>query len=165
MSTTLDQKTCTKCGAPKPLSEYYITKNRHGNRQVYSRCKPCHREDAYRYQRRDSEEFRAYRREYARRPYVREKNVARQREKLYGVSDEQYKALVAAQGGRCAICTRLPGKRELAVDHDHDTNLIRELLCVSCNLGLGYFGDDPDLLLKAVTYLRKHHQQRLRVIK
>lgn len=40
------------------------------------------------------------------------------------------------------------------VDHDHGTMEIRGVLCRLCNLGLGYFRDDPEVLLAAVNYLQ-----------
>jgi hypothetical protein len=75
----------------------------------------------------------------------------------YGLSREQYEALLLAQDGRCAICSSTrSAKRRLAVDHDHETGAVRALLCVPCNAGLGGFGDRADLLEKAALYLRLH---------
>jgi Autographiviridae endonuclease VII len=71
----------------------------------------------------------------------------------YGLSLEEYNALLALQNGVCAICEE-KSDRTLCVDHCHLTRLVRGLLCRRCNLGLGYFRDDPRLLLKAVLYLR-----------
>lgn len=79
-----------------------------------------------------------------------EKERARYRLRKYGVTPEIYQEFFEAQGGVCAICHR-PIK--LSVDHDHDTDLIRGLLCKDCNLGIGCFGDDPNLVLNAVEYL------------
>lgn len=78
-------------------------------------------------------------------------------QKAYGISTRQYNAILAAQGGVCAICGRRPSKRRLAVDHDHHTGVVRGLLCASgdygCNKGLGYFNDDVEILRRAVAYL------------
>ncbi len=52
----------------------------------------------------------------------------------YRITLEEYQALLLAQGGVCAVCEK-PQKsgRKLAVDHDHETGLVRGLLCQSCN--------------------------------
>ena len=84
--------------------------------------------------------------------------------KNFGISLEQYGEMHEAQCGQCAICscqgTAFGGDNgkstTLAVDHDHETGAIRQLLCSRCNQGLGYFKDSVDLLEKASAYLRKH---------
>lgn len=94
-------------------------------------------------------------------PGRREKNL-RQNLQKYGVSPEEFRASVIAQGGQCAICgaepdpgARGPASR-LHVDHDHATGANRGLLCVRCNPGLGYFKDDPALLRAAADYIERH---------
>jgi hypothetical protein len=76
----------------------------------------------------------------------------------YGITPEQYDALLEAQDGRCAICGETPSGRQAAgrlhVDHCHETGRIRGLLCVRCNPGIGHFREREDLLLRAVEYLR-----------
>ena len=71
----------------------------------------------------------------------------------YGISLADYDAMLAAQGGVCAICggTR---KANLDVDHSHKTYLVRGLLCRRCNRRLLPASlDQVDLLLKAIEYL------------
>lgn len=54
-------------------------------------------------------------------------------EKTYGLTSDQYDALLKRQGGRCAICRARPKSKRLAVDHDHQTGAVRGLLCSRCN--------------------------------
>lgn len=81
--------------------------------------------------------------------------------KSYGITLEEYNQLKQQQNYKCAIC----GKNErdvpkgLVVDHDHITGRVRELLCGSCNLGLGHFKDDAALLIKSIEYLSKHGRE------
>lgn len=54
-------------------------------------------------------------------------------EKTYGLTPEQYDALLRRQDGKCAICRARPKSKRLAVDHNHDTGEVRGLLCSRCN--------------------------------
>ena len=80
--------------------------------------------------------------------------------RAYGLTPEAYDALLAQQGGRCAICHDVSrvenqwGPTRLAVDHSHMTIKVRGLLCSHCNRGLGYFKETPGLLLRAMKYLQ-----------
>lgn len=71
----------------------------------------------------------------------------------YGVSPDDRRAMLAAQGGRCPICNE---KRKLVTDHDHVTGRVRALLCDRCNRLLGVVDDDPRLLAAAIDFLHKH---------
>ena len=88
---------------------------------------------------------------------IRERNNFRSR--LYGMSLSQYQALLAEQGGRCAICGGMSSGRALSVDHDHLTGRIRALLCNGCNAGIAQFRHDPALLAKAIDYLERWRRQ------
>ena len=81
------------------------------------------------------------------------RNEFRQHTRL---SSDEYQALLEAQNNACAICgiDADASPRALNVDHNHYTHVIRGLLCVQCNIGLGYFKDDIERLLLAVEYLR-----------
>jgi hypothetical protein len=72
----------------------------------------------------------------------------------YGLSLEEYEAMLTSQGGGCAICAAPPRDCfPLHVDHDHSTGRTRGLLCFTCNNALGDFNDDPDLLHAALCYV------------
>lgn len=75
--------------------------------------------------------------------------------KKFGISLEQYEILLEQQNRVCAICGLKEDNKDLAVDHDHMTNKIRGLLCGSCNPGIGFMKDSPELLRKAAEYLEK----------
>ena len=70
----------------------------------------------------------------------------------YGLSPGEYDRMLAAQNGVCKICRRTCHRR-LSVDHCHLTNAVRWLLCSKCNIGLGQFNDDPELLREAANCL------------
>jgi hypothetical protein len=97
--------------------------------------------------------------------YLRQRREAeenKRRERVYGVSADQYQAMLKAQNGVCAIC-ETKSKRNLSVDHCHETGKVRALLCVKCNAGLGCYGDNPAFARKAAAYLeywKRIHQEK-----
>ena len=76
---------------------------------------------------------------------------------ITNLSTFEYAKLLVAQDNACAICkvsaTEL--RRELSVDHNHDTGAIRGLLCSACNTGLGLFKDNTRFLFAAIEYLEQ----------
>ena len=73
----------------------------------------------------------------------------------YGLTDDDYEAMLESQDYRCAICYEHEVRNvRFAVDHCHKSGVNRGLLCAKCNTGLGLFMDDPDLLLRAAEYIR-----------
>ena len=83
----------------------------------------------------------------------------------YGMTMEQYEAMLEAQGGGCFICGRPPRQDiSLHVDHDHSTGAIRGILCFCCNNALADFQEDPMLLRKAIGYLdREDHAEEIQL--
>lgn len=75
----------------------------------------------------------------------------------HGIEISQLQSMYEKQQNRCAICG---SDTELEIDHCHESNEIRELLCMQCNTGLGNFKDNPDILQKAANYLFKHKKVR-----
>jgi len=74
----------------------------------------------------------------------------------YGLNEDSFKSMLAKQGNACAICGILsPGYTGWVVDHDHETGVVRGILCGACNFGLGNFKDDTLLLRRALAYLEE----------
>jgi hypothetical protein len=96
-------------------------------------------------------------RAYKRAEYQRNKNTYRANNRLrrFGITVERYDELLDEQSHVCAICEKPEalGYKQLAVDHDHATGAIRGLLCHHCNVAIGHFFDDADLLMAAAAYL------------
>jgi Recombination endonuclease VII len=99
----------------------------------------------------------AERHRYAADPVYRARALARgrgeegRRRRLwseYRMTVEDYDAMLERQGGVCAICGGR-SQRRLAVDHCHETRMVRMLLCNACNKGLGNFQDQPKWLRRA----------------
>lgn len=72
----------------------------------------------------------------------------------HGLTTAEARAM--REGKLCEICDA-PAE---AVDHDHATGQIRGVLCAQCNMGIGHFDDDPELLEQAAAYLRRSSTPR-----
>lgn len=85
--------------------------------------------------------------------------------KNFGITLEQYNAMLESQEGVCAICgnpetvidNRTQQPRNLAVDHCHTTKKVRGLLCMGCNQGIGNFRENPKFLIDAASYVIAHN--------
>lgn len=68
-----------------------------------------------------------------------------------------YDIFLKKQAGRCAICkiNKTQEKKPLAADHDHQTGIVRGLLCIKCNNLLGLSRDSTEVLRAAISYLEK----------
>lgn len=83
----------------------------------------------------------------------------------YGITLEQYEAMVIEQNGVCKICKHVCERYgRLSVDHNHSTGEVRGLLCNNCNTSLGGFKDKSDVLRKAADYLDEY-SRKLRLVK
>jgi Recombination endonuclease VII len=76
----------------------------------------------------------------------------------WGLDPDVVEASFNAHDGKCDICggeQTYRNKMRLAMDHDHKTGELRGWLCDRCNNGIGHFGDDTELLRKAIAYLKE----------
>lgn len=78
--------------------------------------------------------------------------------RVTNISSDHRKDLLEEQNNSCGICgiNAEELSKKLSVDHNHETNQVRGLLCNSCNLGLGQFKDSVVFLSYAIEYLEKH---------
>ena len=163
-------KTCKICGETKPFDDFYkMVGMRDGHR---NECKACNLKAKAERHRKNPEPARQRARKWAQdnpdrvaaRNQLYKADGRRRRndrryhlKKTWGLTIEEYEAMLASQGGVCAICGR-PPREDIAlhVDHDHETGAIRGLTCFRCNNALGDLNDDPELLARAADYLHRH---------
>lgn len=137
--TNLADKVCGCCGERKPLADFPLQhkRGREAPKQyTYYRghCRSCHAAIA--------------RRRRTLLPELHRKANRRKTLRRLGCDETTYQGLLRHQNGHCALCGNVqPDSRALAIDHDHQTNRIRGLLCTTCNLGMGYL----EILLRKAT--------------
>lgn len=126
-------KHCNKCNTTKPLSEFHKKAGRKDGHS--STCKACVNN--------------------RKRPYDPRANKNSHLKRTYGITVDEYEAMLESQGGVCAICggTEKIEGRLMAVDHCHTTGAIRGILCSNCNRSIGLLGDNIDILKSAIKYL------------
>jgi len=127
---------CPCCDKTKPLSEF--GKDQQNLTEIRRYCKDC-----------ESEKSKTQYTKHLRR-------VKSTRLKYrFGISMDDYDKMLTEQNSVCKICKRTPTPGNLlSVDHNHATEHIRGLLCQNCNAGLGMFQDDPEILERAIRYLK-----------
>jgi hypothetical protein len=160
-------KRCSKCGEFKPLTAFYPHKaGRDGYRPDCKACVALRHKQWYlrnrdhaiaqvkAWQQANPERVKATRKAARprRAPIDRDARLRR----VFGLCAEEYEAMLAKQGGRCALCKRIPRKgRSLHVDHNHTTGVVRGLLCFRCNAGMGQFQEDIFRFADAIVYLAR----------
>ncbi len=127
-------KVCVRCGEEKPLSEYY--KHKTAKWGLDPRCREC---------KATGEEARQRRRE----------RTSREHRAMitYKISLEEWQALYNAQNKACAICGTPRDMLALHIDHNHQTGMVRGLLCHSCNVLIGLAREKIIILERAAVYL------------
>lgn len=71
----------------------------------------------------------------------------------YGLSIDSFDSMIIGQGNKCAACGRDFGTRGPIIDHDHKSGKVRGIVCHGCNVALGFFRDDKEVVLKLAEYL------------
>lgn len=73
--------------------------------------------------------------------------------RTYGITREEFDAMVREQDNRCGICAR--SMEPPHVDHNHKNGVVRGLLCGSCNRMIGLAGESAETLRQAILYLQR----------
>lgn len=165
---------CSKCKEDKPESEFTIDKRRASGKGSW--CKDCFTEYRKAYHIEHAKELNAKSSQWAknnpdkcRKNGLKYRSSHREEEKnralhyKYNLSLEEYAIRFNNQNGVCAICGRKETAvdrngsiKKLQVDHNHQTNKVRGLLCSTCNRGIGYLQDDISVVEKALQYLKEY---------
>lgn len=159
-------KRCKRCHILKALADFYRDAGaRDGVRNDCKACNAAASKARYlanpaaavarvkRWQQANPDRVNAYHRARRADPRVKRAERSAYLKRKYGITVEEYDAMLARQGGGCGICGSPPSDSiSLHIDHDHRTGRIRGLLCFVCNSSLGEL-DDPDLLRAALRYV------------
>ena len=137
----MNTKVCIGCKVELPVEKFYVRKDTGG---TTSECRDCKksRASAYFYANRD--------RHHA---TVKRRYAVFGRFNRYGLTEENYRDMLASQNGVCALCSALEpgGKGKWHIDHVHtgvdpkhvfkqcDKEHVRGLLCHRCNISLGHY--------------------------
>lgn len=157
---TYDGKPCKNCGTTlKNVSDYGCVEcNRERARKLQAEKRADGRNKEVRRRYEQGEAGKAARARYNSGEAGRANNWKYQIQRRYGISGEQYETMLTEQEYSCKICgcSVEDNGKSLAVDHCHDTGKVRDLLCHNCNVGLGNFKDNVELMMKAIEYLKDH---------
>jgi hypothetical protein len=138
-------KFCKSCRLEKPLTEFHHSYKNKDKRKTYpdTLCKSCKSIQTKTWFQANKEKAIRY-------------NTKSKLKLRYGMDMADYDAMVIAQNNLCAICNQPQARRNLAVDHCHQTNRVRGLLCDKCNLALGMINDDLNIVEGIKRYLLLH---------
>jgi len=145
MYAELKQKKCIQCEEKKELIEFR-KRFRGKNKNIYfeSYCKNCERLNTKSWSQENKER---------RKEITLKKDLKRN----FDLSLEDYYKMRKEHNNQCAVCKVSKSKsgRRLAVDHCHNTKLIRGLLCNECNTALGLLGENVERMYKLIEYISK----------
>jgi len=151
-----EKKVCKTCTREKLIDDFW--KNSRARDGRYSDCKECayKREKENLQKRLDADPHYSSKRQSEWRK--RGRNTLRKHLKQkYHMTLEQYDAMVISQNGKCSICDEeFSTDRRIAVDHDHETGKIRNLLHFRCNTAIGLLKESPLFCRNAAEYLERH---------
>lgn len=127
------KRVCSNCKIEKDYTEFH--RREYAAYGLSSTCKVCKKED---------------KKKNSQKSYIRKIKTK------YNLSLENYTRMLEEQNNCCYICGK--SNCSLAVDHCHETNKVRSLLCRSCNSGLGFFKESIQIMKNAISYIEKFNE-------
>ena len=73
----------------------------------------------------------------------------------YGITYKDKEEMYMSQDGKCLICNNQFPIQDLHIDHNHNTNEVRGLLCPQCNTSLGLLKEDINTLMNMIDYIEQ----------
>lgn len=150
-------KHCRKCEADKPLEAFYRHKDTLDGRAGW--CREClsTKWKVWYQANKEKADIRSKQWYRENKEKVSQKNRDRDLKINFGMTRQDYNRLFQIQGGTCAICKihQMQVNKNLRVDHCHETNKIRGLLCHNCNVSLGLLRESIPTLKAMIEYLEK----------
>lgn len=140
---------CIGCKKEKDNSLYYLHKRKDKSRYS-TRCKDCSKEKSKQYYHKNKSKCSLSNKVWREKNKTYVKAYKRKHINKLKISINEVIELEKTSNS-CAICQTK--STDLVLDHCHNTNEYRGFLCKKCNPGLGFFNDNPELLLKACIYL------------
>lgn len=163
---------CTKCKEFKAREEFSTSTE--NNLGLFPHCKRCVSAHVKEWREKNYDRDKAKHAEYRERNRERIRAVQKARyaapgtpkyfehiRGTYGLTKDQYVAMLEAQQHCCVTChcqfreREARGKETPHVDHDHVTGKVRGLLCGHCNIALGGAKDNPDILRNLASYIEQ----------
>jgi hypothetical protein len=152
---TDDKKRCSRCDTEKDITEFaaYPPESKSYKRfknGIKPWCKEC---------------YKVYAREYGRemRPH---KGRWDHYKRKYDLTKDEVIGMMEERNGKCDICNKgidelKTGKTKhsnglLFIDHCHQTNKVRGMLCFECNVMIGNAHDNIHTLHSAINYLERN---------
>lgn len=144
------RRICYTCKLEKDLDDFYKDKRKKDGHMF--QCKECHKQQSRQWKKDNRDRCVENQKQWVKQnPDSHKASVLKY---TYGIDLMEYNRLIEQQHNTCAICGGI-SEESLYIDHDHETNKIRGLLCRACNFAIGLLKDNPELCEKAAQYLRK----------
>lgn len=130
-------KTCKICGVEKSVNDFYA-----GRKD----CKDCKNAAARKKWKENTEASDRY----------KKRSRERAKERRYGITQEEFDVMLVNQNNKCKLCNNtFKSSKDTHIDHCHNSSIVRGLLCNGCNMALGQFKDNVDIMENAIKYLQK----------